>query len=141
MKTTDNTQNMDRQKFPILSHELGRRVSTKEVADYLGLDEDTVRKYYEDIGGIRPMGPKSRILFFEKNIVSALRREAYAFEHKEERTNSLERQSPEGRTNQTETFQDAKGGTGLGSRRKKKGLVSDRHGILGLDAGVVPAVS
>lgn len=107
----------------------------------MGIDEDTVRKYYEDIGGIRPMGPKSRILFFEKNIVSALRRKAYAFEHKEERTNSMDGKSSKEWTNQTETFQDAKGGTGLGSRRKNKGLVSDRHGILGLDDGVGVAVS
>ena len=48
MNDTENTQDMDRQEFPILSHELGRRLSSKEVADYMGLDEDTVRKYYED---------------------------------------------------------------------------------------------
>jgi hypothetical protein len=90
-----------KQRFPILNHELGRRLSTKEVADYMGLDEDTVRKYYEDIGGIRPMGPKSRILFFEKNIVSALRRDGYAIERNEERTNSMDGASSEEGGNQT----------------------------------------
>ena len=32
---------------------LGRRISVKDVAEYLGLDIETVRRHYRDLGGIR----------------------------------------------------------------------------------------
>ena len=53
----------------------------------------------------------------------------------------MDGKSSEEGENQIQIFKHEKGGTGLGSGRKKKGLVSDRHGILGLDAGVGAAVS
>ncbi|MFO7861799.1 MAG: hypothetical protein R6U41_11310 [Desulfosalsimonas sp.] len=96
----------------------------------MGLDEDTVRKYYKQIGGIRPTGPKGRILFFEKNVVSALRREFYAIEDNQEWADSVQGQSSEGRDDQTEAIQNKQGGQGLGSRRTQGRLVKDRHGII-----------
>ena len=115
-----------------LKEGLGRRLSSKEVAAFLGLDEDTVRKYYREIGGIRPTGPKGRILFFEQNIKRALLwREEHAFEHNEAWTNSVERAGSEERSNQTETVQNQKGGTGVGGRGAEKGLVRDRHNLVG----------
>lgn len=130
METFEQDEATNWQKYPILGKELGQKLTTREVAAYLDLDEDTVRKYYREIGGIRPTGSKGRILFFEKNIVDALsRRKDYAVEHNEERTNSMARASSEERTNQTETFQNKKGGFELGSNRKKEGLGGDRHGI------------
>ncbi|MFO8111370.1 MAG: helix-turn-helix domain-containing protein [Desulfosalsimonadaceae bacterium] len=130
MKNLSETPDTKWQEFPILQNELGCRLKTEEVAEFLGLDEDTVRKYYREIGGIRPTGPKGRILFFEKNIVSALsRRGTYGFKDMEERTIPMEREDPEGRVDQTKIFRDEKGGTGLGSERKKNGLDTDRHGL------------
>jgi hypothetical protein len=130
MITPSTNTGLKREKYPMLNKELGRRLSTREVAEYLELDEDTVRKYYEQIGGIRPTGPKGRILFFEKNIVNALSRSDYAFKDNEERTNSIQGQSSEEQGNQDETIQNRKGGQKLGSRATENGLVGeDRHGI------------
>ena len=53
----------------LLKNELGSPLKPKEVAEYLGLDEDTVRKYYRALGGIR-LG--SRYLFFERRICDAI---------------------------------------------------------------------
>jgi transcription initiation factor TFIIIB Brf1 subunit/transcription initiation factor TFIIB len=38
---------------------LGKRLSTGEVAEYMGFDEDTVRKYYTELG---PLGAIQAIL-------------------------------------------------------------------------------
>lgn len=133
MEQTKTPSDTTHQQYRILERELGRRLSTKEVAAYLGLDEDTARKYYQEIGGIRPTGPKGRILFFERNVVSALKRkDPYANEDEEEWTDSMESQSAEGQESQDEIFRHKKGGVGLGSRGKTEGLVDvdDRHGIL-----------
>jgi len=88
----------------------------------VGLEEDTVRKHYESIGEICPTGPTGRILFFENNIVGALRRNTHAFEDKQEWSNSLEGQNSEGRKGETETLQHQEASPKVGSRRKKKRL-------------------
>ena len=55
-----------------LEEHLGHRIPTKELARWLDLDVDAVRRHYEAFGGIRPI-PGGRILFFERNVVDALR--------------------------------------------------------------------
>jgi len=129
MKAKDKYQNIDGDKYPILNAELGKRISTKEVAEFLGLDEDTVRKYYREYGGVRPTGPKGQILFFEKNILSALRREPHGLQSREEWTNPVERENQEKREGEAEALRQQEGSPGLGSRNKKQGLVNDRHCI------------
>jgi hypothetical protein len=130
METTDEKQGSNWLKFTMLNQSLGQKLTTQEVAAYMGLDEDTVRKYYKEIGGIRLPGPKGRILFFEKNIVYALsRRNDYAFKDNEEWTDSMERESAEGRINQTKGVRHEEGGSGMGGQKKKGGLDEDRHGI------------
>ena len=52
-----------------IQSQLGQALSAKQVADYTGLDVKTVRKYYQQLGGIR-VG--ARILFFEKEFVNAI---------------------------------------------------------------------
>ena len=53
--------------------ELGRRLTTDQVANKLNLDRKTVIKYYRKIGGIR-LG--RNLLFFENRIVQALGKES-----------------------------------------------------------------
>jgi hypothetical protein len=55
----------------ILIQELGKAMSAREVADYLGLDIKTVRKYYLELGGMR-LGSHYR--FFEKEICNAVQK-------------------------------------------------------------------
>lgn len=52
-----------------LYSQLGRVLSTREVARYLGLDCKTVRKYYAALGGVR-LG--RTYLFFEREVVNAI---------------------------------------------------------------------
>jgi hypothetical protein len=52
-----------------LEQQLGLVLSAEEVAQYLGLDVKTVRKYHQYLGGIR-LG--RRFVFFEKEIVNAI---------------------------------------------------------------------
>ncbi len=52
-----------------LEEELGKALRPKEVAKYLGLDEKTVRLYYQKLGGMR-LG--RRYVFFERRIIDAV---------------------------------------------------------------------
>jgi hypothetical protein len=49
----------------------GKRLSTQQVAAYLGLDQKTIRKYHQELGGIR-LG--RRYVFFEKEIINAIQK-------------------------------------------------------------------
>jgi len=53
----------------MLKQELGKRLRTKEVAQYLGLNEKTVRLYYQKLGGMR-VG--RRYMFFERRLIDAI---------------------------------------------------------------------
>jgi len=55
----------------LLNVVLGRRMSAEEVANYLGLDEKTVRQYYRELGGMR-LG--RLFLFFERSVLNALQK-------------------------------------------------------------------
>jgi len=61
MQNTSNTT----KKIDSLREKLGYVYSSQEIAEYLSIDEDTVRKYYRQLGGMR-LG--RRILFFDKLI-------------------------------------------------------------------------
>ena len=105
----------------IIQENLGQPLSSKAVAEYLGLDVKTVRKYYRELGGIR-LG--SRIVFFEKEFINAIQK----------RTN-LDCPDPEGRAETRESVSDENGGSGLGSRdaakTRKRLEREDRHGLFG----------
>jgi hypothetical protein len=57
--------------YPMMDDQLGRVLRSADMADYLGLDEKTVRLYYLELGGIR-LG--RRILFFEKEVINAIQK-------------------------------------------------------------------
>jgi len=52
-----------------MEDELGKRLKTKELADFLEVNEKTVRQYYKKLGGIR-LG--SRYIFFERSFIDAI---------------------------------------------------------------------
>jgi len=58
---------------PGLQAELGRPVTAEELAKFLGVDADYVRKHHRVFGGIRPPGGR-RIWFFENLIAESVRR-------------------------------------------------------------------
>jgi hypothetical protein len=58
-----------------LENSLGKHLTAKEVAVYLGLDVTVVRKHYVELGGVR-IG--RRYLFFENLIVKAIERKTNA---------------------------------------------------------------
>lgn len=113
---------------PHLEDKLGRRIPTKELAAWLQLDVDSLRRHYQAFGGIRPI-PNGKILFFERNVVDALRGAYHAVEDHKRWAYSLEGESPEAWTDQTETVRHQGTGSGMGGRRKKGGLEPDRHGL------------
>lgn len=99
-----------------LEEQLGRRIPTKELAEWLGLDVDAVRRHYQAFGGIRPI-PKGKILFFERNVVDALTGSNHGIEDTEGRSYSLEGAGPEDGPDQTETLQH-EGGCRKGKARQ-----------------------
>ena len=56
----------------MLADELGSVLNTKEVAEYLGVDEKTVRRYAPMLGGIR-IGKNWK--FFERRVIDAVLRQ------------------------------------------------------------------
>ncbi len=58
-----------------MTDSLGKRLSAQDVAEYLRINVNTVRKYREQLGGIK-VG--RRILFFENLIVDAIKEKSYA---------------------------------------------------------------
>lgn len=52
-----------------MEEELGKRLKTKELADFLEVNEKTVRQHYKKLGGIR-LG--SRYIFFERKVIDAI---------------------------------------------------------------------
>lgn len=112
-----------------LEEHLGRRIPTKELAAWLDLDVDSIRRHYQSFGGIRPIAG-GKILFFERNVVDALRGAQHAIENSERRSYPLEGASPETGPDQAETLRHQGRGFGMGGNRKEDGLGSeDRHGL------------
>ena len=56
----------------LMEKELGKSITSGEVADFLGVNVKTVRQHYKKLGGIR-LG--RRYIFFEKGVVNALSKE------------------------------------------------------------------
>ena len=103
----------------LLNDELGRRMSAEEVADYLGLDEKTVRQYYRELGGMR-LG--RLFLFFERSILNAIQKRT-----------EMDCPSAEGREETGKKISDSEGSEGLGSQDDPKTARrmerEDRHGL------------
>lgn len=105
----------------ILKNNLGKSLCSQEVADYLGLDVKTVRKYYRDLGGIR-LGRQYR--FFEKEVFYAVQKRT-----------TMDCPSEEGRDEAEQGVSDEEGSHRVGNEdaakiRRRLGR-EDRHNIFG----------
>ena len=102
-----------------IKESLGRKISVKELASFLGVDVRTVKKYYLELGGIR-LGER-RFIFFEKEVIHAIQRQA-------EQKLSLGGAGETRGAEKEEVFSNQKGSSGVG-----KDLFcqqdGDRHGI------------
>jgi hypothetical protein len=105
----------------ILEKDLGKALSSQEVAVYFECDVKTVRKYYRDLGGIR-LGRHYR--FFEKEIYNAIQKRS-----------AMDCSSEEGREEAEQGISNEKGSYRVGNedaaktRRRLGG--EDRHNIFG----------
>ena len=112
-----------------LRENLGSRVSAKNLAEYLGLDIETVRRHYKALGGIR-LG--RRILFFENLIVEAIREVCHAIQEEEKERSRMGWRGDAAGETVLQSFRDEIGGAGLGIGNQKKTFrkSSDPYGVL-----------
>lgn len=108
---------------------LGKPMSAQQVAAYLNIDVKTVRKYYQELGGIR-IGNRYR--FFEEEVYNAVQESR---SERKQDANRIYRTSEEKREEGGKTIQDEKRGPGVGVTNEKlvrKRLEQkDRHGLFG----------
>lgn len=114
-----------------LTEHLGRRIPTKELAEWLQLDVDSLRRHYASFGGIRPV-PNGKILFFERNVVDALRGAYHAVKGGED--GAVEGAGPAEWTDKAEIIRHENRSAGVGGSGKGR-LEPDRHGLLGAAMG------
>ncbi len=112
-----------------IEQELGRRLSTVEVAERFGLSESTVRRYASKFGGVR-IGQR-KIIFFERKLIDAI-----------SKLQQEQGQIPVARANcgqreaEAETVRQQTGCGEMGGGRKSKDAVRgsaarpDPHGLL-----------
>ena len=105
-----------------LEKELGKAMLAKDVADYLGLDEKTVRKYYQDLGGMR-LGPRNYI-FYERRIIYAIQTRT------EVRCPSAKREETSDREGVFETERSQSMGSGNEAETCIRVEREDKHGLL-----------
>lgn len=105
----------------MLEEQLGQALRPQEVAEFLGVDEKTVRQYHKELGGIR-LG--RLYVFFEMEVLHAIqaKRQVGCAGEKE-------------REKEGGDLQDGKRSFELGSGLEKKaygrlGIPRDSHGLL-----------
>jgi hypothetical protein len=105
----------------VINQELGRCLSTKEVAAFLKLDEKTVRRHYRSLGGMR-LG--RLFVFFERRLIHAIQEGI-----------KMGSPSAQGRAEEREGILDEDRGDGLGvqdaEKVRKRLEREDRHGLFG----------
>jgi len=102
-----------------MEKELGKSITSGEVADFLGVNVKTVRQHYKKLGGIR-LG--RRYVFFEKGVVYAVSKEW-----------EMESPSEEGRKEEREDVQHEERSAIVGKQNAsvRRGVGrEDRHGLL-----------
>ena len=104
-----------------LKEQLGKVLTPKDLAEYLGLDVKTIREYYPELGGIR-LG--HRILFFEKEVINAV-----------QTWREVGGPGEKGGHKEGKNISDEEGGSGVGSGDQENinGQLEqeDRHGLFG----------
>jgi DNA-binding transcriptional ArsR family regulator len=115
-----------------LRENLGRKVSIKELAEYLGLDIETVRRHYIALGGIR-LG--RRILFFENLIIEAIREACHAIQEEEKEESGVGSRGDARGEEVLQGLWNESRSPELGSGNKKKALrnLDDPFGLLEAD--------
>jgi DNA-binding transcriptional regulator YhcF (GntR family) len=103
-----------------MEEELGKKLTVQELATFLGVNEKTVRKHSQELGGIR-LGRK--FIFFERKVIDALSNEKWEMESPSEKEWKTER----------EDIQNKERGTGMGKQnadiRRRVGR-PDPHNLL-----------
>ncbi len=104
----------------LIDNTLGKALRAKDVAQYLGLAEKTIIKYYRELGGIR-LGRHYQ--FFEKEVINAIQKRT------EMDSPSTERGTPEGQTVSDEERSQGVGSQDAEKARKRVGR-DDQHHLL-----------
>ncbi len=98
---------------------LGKRITVKEVAELLGIDQKTVRENYDQLGGMR-LG--RLYLFFERSVINAIQKET-----------EMDSPSAEGWEETGKSISSEEGGSGVGSqdapKTRQRMEQEDRHGL------------
>ncbi len=105
-----------------LEKSLGEAITVKELSEYLGINQKTLRENYRQFGGIR-IGRHYR--FFTKEVANAL----------EKRQEQIYSASQEERSAEREGLPDTEGSEGVGSQdekavRRRVERQDDKHGLL-----------
>ena len=113
----------------LLNDKLGKKMTAQEVADYFGVDAETVRRYYHEIGGIR-LG--RRFLFFENLIIHAIEETSHALQAKEEEQDRVGSRCNEAGQEVLPDirYQSKSPCMGIGSKKRPGKGIDDPFGIL-----------
>jgi hypothetical protein len=105
-----------------LEKTLGRALTVKQVAEFLNINEKTVRERYQDFKGIK-IGRHYR--FFERSIIYAIQKQT------EKQVHST---GEKGKNKEGESFSDTEGSESVGSQNEKavrrRVERQDKHGLL-----------
>ena len=112
-----------------LTEKLGKRLTTQEVAEYLGVDAETVRRYYHSLGGIR-LG--RLILFFENLVIQEIRGNSHALQEEEKEQGGVDSRcdAPGQEVLQNIRYQGASIGLGVRNKKSSRRKLDDPFGIL-----------
>lgn len=112
-----------------LTDTLGKRLTAQEVAEYLGVDAETVRRYYNSLGGIR-LG--RLFLFFENLIIHAIKENSHALQEEEKEQGGVDSRCDAQREEVLQDIRYQNKGPCMGVRSKKSSRrrIDDPFGIL-----------
>ena len=115
-----------------LTETLGKRLTAQEVSEYLGVDAETVRRYYPCLGGIR-LG--RLILFFENLMIDAIKETRHAIQEKEKEQGGVDsRCDARGeKVLRDIRHENSSDSLGVGNTKKSLGKPDDPFGILEAD--------
>jgi hypothetical protein len=113
----------------MLMQKLGKKLTAQEVAEYLDIDSETVRRYYSNFGGIR-LG--RLILFFENLVIDKIKEKSNAIQTKEKEQCGVDSRCDAEREEVLQDIQFQNRSTSLGIRNKKSSRkrFDDPFGIL-----------
>jgi len=101
-----------------MKSDLGRVFTARQVADYLSLDVNTIRKYYRELGGVR-VGAAYR--FFERTLTDAILRQT------QETTCGANKDK---RTVHSKILPHTEGGLQVGDRASSRTSSEDKFNLL-----------